>query len=116
MDRRKAKNREDPESVKTVRFSHPASEEFGEAVRWYEKRRPGWGGRLFDSVTHAIERIQEFPGIGAARPERLAIHQFRVLGFPYMIVYRVMEHDIVIVAVAHTSRRPGYWKDHRDPA
>lgn len=100
--------------MKAVRFTQPASEEFSEAVRWYEKRRPGWGGKLFDSVTHAIERIQQFPEIGVARPGQRATHQFRVRGFPYVIVYTVMEHDIVIVAVAHTSRRPGYWKDRRD--
>jgi len=26
-------------------------------------------------------------------------------------VYRVRDHDMYVVAVAHTSRRPGYWKD-----
>lgn len=37
--------------MKAFQFSDPAAEEFTEAVRWYEQRRPGWGGKLFDAVT-----------------------------------------------------------------
>jgi plasmid stabilization system protein ParE len=31
--------------------------------------------------------------------------------FPFRIVYRVLVDRILVVAIAHTSRRPGYWKD-----
>jgi hypothetical protein len=31
--------------------------------------------------------------------------------FPYNVVYRIRDDDIYVVAVAHTSRRPNYWKD-----
>jgi plasmid stabilization system protein ParE len=99
--------------VKPFRFSDPASEEFTEAVRWYEQRRPGWGGKLFDAVTRTIERVQEHPEIGVQRSSRLPSRQLLVQGFPYKVVYRVREHDVYVVAVAHTSRRPGYWKDRR---
>lgn len=30
--------------------------------------------------------------------------------FPYQVVYRLRATEIVIVAVAHLKRRPGYWK------
>ena len=33
----------------------------------------------------------------------------RVIGFPYQLIYRVEGDVLVIVAVAHTSQRPGYW-------
>jgi hypothetical protein len=33
--------------------------------------------------------------------------------FPYQAVYRVRHGEIVIVALAHLKRRPGYWK-HRE--
>jgi hypothetical protein len=33
----------------------------------------------------------------------------QVRGFPYLVVYRVGAHDLLIVAVAHAKRRPGYW-------
>ena len=97
--------------MKPFHFSAPAAEELTEAVRWYEHRRPGWGGKLFDAVTRTIERIQRHPEIGALGVGRLPSRHFRVQGFPYKVAYRIREDDIYVVAVAHTSRRPGYWKD-----
>ena len=34
-----------------------------------------------------------------------------VNGFPYRVVYFVAGEQLVVVAVAHTKRRPGYWRD-----
>ena len=31
--------------------------------------------------------------------------------FPFVVVYRVAEHRIEVIAVAHGHRRPGYWAD-----
>ncbi len=97
--------------MKPFLVSVPASAELTEAVRWYEARRPGWGGKLFDAVTRAIEQILEYPEIGTPRKGRLPSREWRVTGFPYKVAYRVREHDIYIVAIAHTSRKPGYWKN-----
>ena len=32
-----------------------------------------------------------------------------VKGFPFNVVYRPSETEILIVAIAHQSRQPGYW-------
>jgi hypothetical protein len=37
--------------VKPVRIAPPASEEFTEAVRWYEEKRVGLGGEFYDAST-----------------------------------------------------------------
>ena len=96
--------------MKPLVISTPASEELAEAVQWTDARRPGWGGKLFDAVVHATDLILTHPEIGEARTGRHASRQLRVLGFPYYVAYRIREHEIYIVAIAHTSRRPGYWK------
>ena len=77
--------------MKPVQLSDPASEELTEAVRWYEQRRPGWGGKLFDAVGHTIDRIQAYPELGEVRTGRPPSRQLRVLGFPYKVAYRVRE-------------------------
>jgi toxin ParE1/3/4 len=99
--------------VKPVHFSEPASAELAAAVQWYEHRRLGLGAELFDRVTATIALIRSHPEAGALRPGRLPSRQFNVDRFPYKIVYRVREDDLYIVAVAHASRRPGYWKTRR---
>lgn len=97
--------------MKPLLISGLASEELREAVRWYEERRPGWGGRLFDAVGHTFDLLVAHPQIGKERSGRMPTRQLQVLGFPYRVAYRIRETDIYIVAVAHTSRRPGYWKN-----
>ena len=92
-------------------ISEPAAQELTEAVRWYEQRRPGWGERLFDAVTHTLELILAHPQIGAQRGGQPPSRQLRVRGFPYKVAYRIREHDIYVVAIAHTIRRPRYWEN-----
>jgi len=29
---------------------------------------------------------------------------------PYLVVYAILSDQLVIIAVAHTSKRPGYWR------
>jgi plasmid stabilization system protein ParE len=98
--------------VKPVQFAQAASEELTEAVRWYEMRRSGLGGDFHDAIIRTIDLIRAHPEIGTARTGRFPNRQLRVARFPYRIVYRIREEDIYVVAVAHTSRRPGYWR-HR---
>ena len=99
--------------MKPFQFSKPASDELTEAVRWYETRRSGLGSDFYDAIVRTIDLIRAHPEIGTPRIGRLSNRQLRVKRFPYKVVYRVREDDIYVVAVAHTSRRPGYWKDRR---
>ena len=96
--------------MKPLLISEPASLELAEAVRWHEERRPGWGSRLFDGVARTLTLIEAHPEIGSPRSGRFPARQLKVRGFPYIVAYRVRRDDLYVVAIAHTSRRPGYWK------
>ena len=96
--------------MKPLQISEPASLELAGAVRWYEERRPGWGGRLFEAFANTFALIESYPEIGSPRHGRLPVRQMKVRGFPYVVAYRIRPDDMYVVAVAHTSRRPGYWK------
>jgi plasmid stabilization system protein ParE len=96
--------------VKPIRISRPASAEFADAVRWYEQKRTGLGGEFFDAVTHAIELLRARPESGTAANRT---RSWLITRFPYRVIYRVRDDDIYIVAIAHTSRRPGYWKNRQ---
>ena len=50
----------------------------------------------------------EFPNTG--QPFGTRLRRTLVPGFPYGLLYSVEPERILIVAVAHLSRRPGYWK------
>jgi plasmid stabilization system protein ParE len=95
-----------------VRISEPASDEFTDAVRWYETRRPGLGAELFDAVVESIESIERQPEIGTAIYPDPQTRRVLVVRFPYQVVYRLDQNEIVVVAIAHLKRRPGFW-NHR---
>ena len=99
--------------MKPLQVSEPAAHELAEAVRWYEERRPGWGAALFDALAHTFDLIEQYPEIGSTRAGRPAARQLAVRGYPYLVVYRIRPDDVYVVAVAHGSRRPGYWKNRR---
>lgn len=115
MGRGKAPDRKEdsrPVSRKRgLRIAEPAAEEFMEAVRWYETRRPGLGADLYDAVNTTIEGIERHPEIGATVYTDPKIRRSLVSHFPYHVVYRLEHDEIVILAIAHVKRRPGFWKD-----
>jgi toxin ParE1/3/4 len=93
-----------------LRSNQEASDEFTEAVRWYEKRRTGLGGDFFDAVAAMMEIITTTPEIGTAVGADVRTRRVLVPRFPYQIVYHVRPTEVVVVAIAHLKRRPGYWK------
>lgn len=88
---------------------HPdADDELAEAASFYESRVRGLGKSFAGEVGRTISFIREFPDAGS--PSGSAARKVLVDRFPYSIVYRHIEDSVVIVAVAHVRRRPGYWR------
>lgn len=94
--------------------SHPEADfEVEEAAVWYEGRQEGLGHDFFTELERAYAMILEAPGTWPLRPglpESLGIRRFLLARFPYGIAYDHSGEDVIVYAVAHLSRRPGYWK------
>jgi plasmid stabilization system protein ParE len=90
------------------RYLPSAREELNEAAAYYEASVPGLGEAFLGDVERAIETVRESPGIGSSvgRGFRKAI----LRRFPFIVVYARRDEEIVIVAIAHQRRRPGYWR------
>ena len=73
-----------------VRLDPRAAVEVEEAAEWYEHQRAGLGRDLV-----------------------LDVRRVRVRRFPYQVVYVTLDDDIVVIAVAHDRRRPGYWASRK---
>ena len=87
-----------------------ASEEFAAAVEWYEEQRKGLGADFYDAVIEATFLIEDQPDIGVSDPDTQT-RRVMVKRFPYQVVYVASEEEIVIVAIAHSRRQPGYWRE-----
>jgi plasmid stabilization system protein ParE len=94
---------------RTARIHPDALQEAEAATDWYAERSPRAAERFLDELTRAIDRI-------AGNPEQFPKFVFGtrrmvLTKFPYVIVFRETDSVVVIVAVAHSRRRPGYWRD-----
>ena len=99
--------------TKPVRFDREAEEELAAAVDWYESQRLGLGLDLLDVIEGAISRIGEatlqFPLLPSV-PSGLGVRTCAVKRFPYSVVFLELPTEIRVLALAHTRRRPGYWR------
>jgi toxin ParE1/3/4 len=95
--------------VKRARFVAPAREEFLADVAYYDQVQPGQGVRFAAAVEEATARALAFPLSGS--PATPTIRRVIIKNFPFSIVYRPEADGIVVFAVAHHSRLPGYWRN-----
>jgi plasmid stabilization system protein ParE len=84
-----------------------AQKELDDAVLYYEVEQPGLGSKFKEAVRQSIIRIKNYPT--SWPPENGEVRKFFVHKFPYKILYSIQEQTIVILAVAHQHRKPGYW-------
>jgi plasmid stabilization system protein ParE len=95
--------------VENVELLDAARAEFLAAMDRYEREAPGLGAEFLDEVSRAAERIVTFPDHGS--PHLGSTKRLVLPRFPFDVVYLPDTEPVVIVAIAHHRRSPGYWKD-----
>jgi plasmid stabilization system protein ParE len=94
--------------LKGLRIHEAARREANPATVWYAERSIPAARRFRDDL------LADFSG-AADSPLRYPpyLHGTRrvvLQRFPYFIVFFDWQDEIYIVAIAHSKRRPGYWK------
>ena len=93
-----------------VEFHPEARDELKGAVVWYKTQQASLGLRFRQAVDEAIRDAAQFPERHPLLEQDVRRHLVR--GFPYSVLY-APEHDyVLILAVMHHHREPGYWR-HR---
>jgi plasmid stabilization system protein ParE len=98
-------------SPKTLRIHDAARKEANDANAWYRARSTKAARGFVDELERVLARIFDDPSTGPAYlsgTRRAKLHRY-----PYIVVYKVRGSVVQVVAVAHTSRRPGYWAKRR---
>lgn len=90
-----------------VRFLGAARAELRRAADHYDRKRPGLGDELLAEVERAVLQLCAFPESGA--PHHAKTRRLPLRRFPFLVIYRLQGEELVVVAVAHQRRKPGYW-------
>ncbi|HEV2607960.1 MAG TPA: type II toxin-antitoxin system RelE/ParE family toxin [Xanthomonadaceae bacterium] len=93
----------------TVRFLESAQAELDEAIAWYGAQAPGLGDAFLLEALKAIQLVERYPM--AWHPLSENTRRCRLNRFPYGVIFTGDGDGILIIAVAHSHRRPGYWRD-----
>jgi plasmid stabilization system protein ParE len=91
-----------------VRFLEAAQMELDEAYEWYDIQVTGLGGKFIEEAWVAIRRIVVFPE--SCEEVAFGIRKCLIRRFPYLLMYRVDQSEILVLAVAYQHRKPLYWK------
>jgi plasmid stabilization system protein ParE len=92
---------------KPLRFHPDAEDEYLTSLSWYRERSLIAATNFESAIEEAVARMviapQRWPNyFGGFR--KYALRQFP-------IIYQELSSEIVVFAIAHGSRKPGYWKD-----
>lgn len=88
---------------------HPdALAEFEDAARYYADKQLGLESRFITAVEACVAKIR-------AHPERFLfltsdVRRCLVRVLPYAVLYATEPDFILIIAVMHCHRKPGYWQ------
>ncbi len=95
-----------------VEFHPEASAEFMAASAYYEAEVPGLGDAFVNELERVVALIRQHPFIGSQVDE--TFRRVVLARFPFSVFYFISPKGsrVLIVAVAHQRRKPGYWR-HR---
>ena len=96
-----------------LRLHREASEELDAAARWYEEQGRGLGDDLLGEVDRALTALTESPEAWPILRRKSALRRFLLSRFPYSVIYDFVGGEVRVFAVAHSKRRPGYWRKRR---
>ena len=92
---------------KRVEFESGAREDVRAAVVWYRERSESAALEFVEELKRAVAIIEDAPSRWALRKDNT--RRFPLWRFPFVVVYEEEDSRIAVWAVAHGSRRPGYW-------
>lgn len=91
-----------------VEFHEAALKEIVAAETWYSERSPFASESFEACIDHALAFIAEHPLASPAH-----VHGTRrkvLLRFPFSLIYLIDGEVLLVLALAHQKRRPGYWR------
>ena len=87
-----------------VGFASPAKVELTEATLYYEQQVQGLGANFLDEIEIAKNKISKNPKAWA--PVSKTLRRCRQKRFPYGLIYKILEDEILVLSVMHLHRKP----------
>ena len=97
--------------IKSLLFHREAEEEIESARDWYAQQSLVAARAFLKEIETSVEQVMKAPEMWPLYEDDIRRYVFR--RFPYSLLYRVESSRILVLAVAHAKRRPGYWRERK---
>ncbi len=94
--------------MKANAFHPEAGEEYARAAEYYTRINPELGAQFHDEIERLILDLRRLPERFRMFDPPVRRH-FSEL-FPYAVLYVDQPDRVIIIAIMHMKRRPGYWR------
>ena len=100
--------------MRAVSIHASAAEEAVEAAAWYEHERSGLGTDFRRAIDAALDLLGDGQAPSTPMPGRAGnagIRRLILKRFPYDLVFVERGETVIVLAFAHHSRKPGFWRE-----
>lgn len=96
---------------KSLRYHPHFENDVRDAAEWYDDRSPGLGDAFISIVRQSTDSV-------IADPERYAVTEaglryVKLPRFPYVVLFAVMDNELLFLGVLHTARAMDKWRERR---
>jgi plasmid stabilization system protein ParE len=100
-------------SQKLLRIRLEAREEINLAFEWYLQRSPRAADAFLSELDAVLAHIVSHPQLHLVYTENT--RRSILERFPYSVIFQEKDDTILVIAIAHAKRRPGYWAKRVQP-
>ena len=92
-----------------IHYLGVAREEIGEAADYYDAIAPGLGTAFKRELRQLLRLVATMPLAWPASGKNT--RKCLLTRFPYFAIYAPLPDEILVLAIGHQHRRPGYWRE-----
>jgi len=94
-----------PSMVFKVKILPLAENEIDESIEFYESRSKGLGKQFLSYLKSYLKVLKTNPELFEIKKEP-GYRELTLVKFPFVIIYEIIENEVIVYSVFHTSRNP----------
>ncbi|MEX2581573.1 MAG: type II toxin-antitoxin system RelE/ParE family toxin [Verrucomicrobiales bacterium] len=92
-----------------VVFTAEARADLFDSAAYYEFREAGLGSRFREEIAAVLQSASASPLLWRERPG--GFRRINCPVFTHYVAYVIRGEALIVIAIAHGHREPGFWKD-----
>ncbi|MCX7169509.1 MAG: type II toxin-antitoxin system RelE/ParE family toxin [Proteobacteria bacterium] len=92
-----------------IRYLAVAQTEIADAAEYYAAVSPGLGTAFKKELRQLMRIVATMPT--AWPPSGEGTRKCLMSRFPYLVIYAPLPDELLVLAVGHQHRQPGYWRE-----